>query len=195
VRRQRHQRRGTRRASAPTAGSSSRPTRLTAGRSGARSTPRERREEPRRRPDNQHDARQGALDEHRLARQGRVRSVARRAPAPEDAAAPQVERAVPHPRLEGAQPQAGARRDRPDGQRAGPPGQRPRDGLRYLPPRARRGSAPRSLYRGRLDLLRVRRRPDGRRPAQPRRDRRRVPSRRPRSPGRTATSSASSSSK
>jgi len=43
--------------------------------------------------------------------------------------------------------------------------------------RALDGSAPRSLYRGRLDLLRVRRRPDGRRPAQPRRDRRRVPRR------------------
>jgi len=76
------------------------------------------------------------------------------------------------------------------------PGQRPRDGLRYLPPRARRGSAPRSLYRGRLDLLRVRRRrPDGRRPAQPRRSPTCPASRRPRSPGRTATSSASSSSK
>jgi len=32
-----------------------------------------------------------------------------------------VERAVPHPRLQGAQPEAGARRDRPHGQRARPP--------------------------------------------------------------------------
>jgi len=40
--------------------------------------------------------------------------------ASEDAAPAQVERAVPHPRLQGAQPQASAGRDRPHGQRPRP---------------------------------------------------------------------------
>jgi len=62
----------------------------------------------------------GAVDQHRLAGQGRLRQLPVPAAAREDAAPPYLERAVPHPGLQGAQPQAGARRDRPHGQRPRP---------------------------------------------------------------------------
>jgi len=45
------------------------------------------------------------------------------------------------------------------------------ENVRHLPPRARRGSPPRPLHRGRRDLVCLRRRPDGGRAAVARRDR------------------------
>jgi len=72
------------------------------------------------------------------------------------------------------QPEAGARRDRPHGQRARAPRQRPRDRLGHLSARTRRGPASRPIHRGRVDIVTVRRRPTGRNSPKPRRDRGRL---------------------
>ena len=67
----------------------------------------------------------GLSSQHRLAEQGRLRQRPEFAQAPADAASPDLGRALPDPKLEGAQPQTGARRDRTHGERPRRPEGRP----------------------------------------------------------------------
>jgi len=146
----------------------------------------------RRRPDDEHDARQGPVHQHRLARQ-RTPTATRWAPSSVrrcSACASGTSGSAPATPRSATSPSAG--RDRPHGQRPRPARERPRDRVGHLSPCPRRKSPARPVHRGRLDGLRLRRRAPGRRPAFARRiaDVSRVE--KSGSHGPTATSSANS---